>query len=164
MTHQTLDHARTWLRDGALAPDAATDPRGVVGDDDKNRRARAMKAAFAGEQGQLALETILAMSLFRSPVDHRLPAGEYRQYAQLREGQNQLAAGILAYLEHADTLERTIHDRHRRSPEQPGPGGSLIAPELAVTLARTVEPAGLGGGIGGSDDDWFIDGNPFSAV
>ncbi len=164
MTHPTLDHARAWLRDGALAPDPATDPRGLVGDDDKNRRARALKAAFAGEQGQLALETILMMSLYRSPVDHRLSAGEYRQYAQLREGQNQLAAGILAYIEHADTLERTHHDRRHRSPEQPGPGGPLIAPDLAVTLARTVEPPGRGGGGPGFDDDWFSDGNPFTAV
>ena len=148
------EHALKWLRDGEIAPDPKVDPRQSPDNPELDRRAIALKSAFAGEQGRIALETILLISLFRAPVDHRLAGAEYRQYAQLREGQNQLAAGILAYLEHADTLERKIHDRRNPGPggAEPGPGRPLIAGGLAVELARTREPPA---DDAGGSDDWL---------
>lgn len=104
---RTFDHALSWLRSGEISPDAS-----LPADPERDRRARELRWAFQKFPG--ALETILAMSLYRAPVDHRLTGAEYRQHAQLRQGQNQLAAGILAYLDHAEALERKDHDDRSR--------------------------------------------------
>ncbi len=160
-----LEHAMGWLAEGAIAPDADVDPRGVIGNDDMNRRAEAMREAFRTPAGQLALETVLRMTLFRPPVDHRLQGALYRQFAQLREGQNQAAAGILAYLAHADQLEKARND-HRTRPEP-----RSLTDDAAAALAVGTGLADLGAGLTlrapaepGPDDFGGSAGDPFVAV
>ena len=104
MITPTLDIVLDWLRAGAIAPD----PRLPV-DPEKDRRSEEMRRCFDLFPG--ALDTILRMTLFRPPVNAALEtAAAYRQYAQLREGQNQIAAGILDYIDHAKSLERKTRD------------------------------------------------------
>lgn len=122
-----FDHAMDWLRAGDLAPQAGQDPREAEGEQAKlamQRRAQAFKGVFGSPTGELVLQTILEASVFRAPVDHRLAAGEYERFAQLRQGQNQLAATILAYLDHAENLERGTEDAMdiHGAPDD-GPGG-----------------------------------------
>ena len=107
-----IERALTWLRAGHLGqPDMAGQ------EPDRDRRAREILAACQAFPG--VMETVLAMTIERPPVDHRLPEGEYLRYAQLREGQNQVAAGLLNYIDHALTLERTDRER-RQSQSEPG--------------------------------------------
>lgn len=151
----TADNAMDWLRSGALAPEEGVDPRAGGGSEEKDYRARCMREAFRSEAGQVALDTILQMSLFRPPVDHRLPNGEtYLRFAQNREGQNQLAAGVLAYLDHADQLER--------SDRAPAPV-STEPPDL-LTGRRGREPAGGAGGEPDPTDWWNWGSSPGAAV
>lgn len=114
----SLDHAMDWLRQGALAPDSDADPR--RDDAAFDARARLFAQVFRGRDGEVVLQTILDASLFRPPVDHRLPGEAYLRYAQLREGQNQVAALILAYLDHARDLEGTLpHAPHADAERDP---------------------------------------------
>lgn len=153
-TEPSLDHAFAWLRAQQIAPDPAT-MRQARADPDYDRRARAVRDVFRTPAGELALETILQATLFRPPVDHRLPTEtEYLRYAQLRAGQNQAAATILAYIAHAKHLEKADH--------APAP----IPPEDTPDL--------LAGGRGYRRDDdgsepggWLdllVDGDPDTAV
>lgn len=124
-----FEDALQWLRVGQVSPGEDLDPR-VVGDEAMNRRARLFKAVFASRDGELVLQTILEATLFRAPVDMRLEGEPYLRHAQTRHGQNQAAAMILAYLDHADQLERrpadheTTVDDERRPDLFAGPGGA----------------------------------------
>lgn len=99
---RTLETVIGWLRSGHLTPTEPLDPS-----PDTLRRAQELATCFAIYPG--ALQTILEMSIFRPPVDFRLPAAEYRQYAQHRQGQDSLAAGIVNYIAHAQQHERMSH-------------------------------------------------------
>lgn len=95
MTRAVVEDALAWLRADDIG----------MGEDLRRRMSLDRHAAifsqvFGDPAGQAVLQVILEASLFRSPVDHRLEGEAYLRYAQLREGQNQLAAMILAYLEH----------------------------------------------------------------
>jgi hypothetical protein len=103
-----IAHALEWLRRG----DVAADPAMVQKDDAFDRRARLFASVFGDAGGGAVLYTILEGTIFRAPVDHRLTGEAYLRYAQLREGQNQVAAMILAYLEHFNTLENDNGGRH----------------------------------------------------
>lgn len=110
---RTMAQALAWLRDGAIAPGP-----GMADMGDAERRARELQQAFAAFPG--ALETILQMSLFRPPVNYALPRnGEFENYALVREGQNQVAAAILHYLDQADQLDRRPNDA-ARTRDDPG--------------------------------------------
>ncbi|HZL00476.1 MAG TPA: hypothetical protein VFC47_11315 [Caulobacteraceae bacterium] len=143
-----LGHAMEWLRAGDL--DAGDgDPRGVIGDEALNRRARLFHAVFRTSDGQAVLQTILEASLFRAPVDHRLGPEEYLRFAQIREGENKLAAVILAYIDHAEQLERH-HDRDRTGPgDGDGGGGGDRRPDPDGGGAGHTGP---GSGAGGDPD------------
>lgn len=120
----TLQDAMAWMRGGALAQDPAV---ASLLEADRHRRdyvARAVREAFRTEAGQQALEFIMDVTVRRAPVDHRLPTdGEYLRHAQLRLGQNQVLAAILATIDHADRLEAK---RHAPAPV-PDPAPDLLA-------------------------------------
>ena len=117
---QTLDHAMDWVRSGAVAPDAAVDPREQPRNEALDRRAKAIQAAVNGDVGRILLDTLLDATLFRAPVDHRLQGAEYLRHAQLRQGQNQVAALLLAYLDHAQKLDRSPHGPERNPVSRAG--------------------------------------------
>jgi hypothetical protein len=145
----TADQAMEWLRTNHIAPDPEADPRAHMNAElDKN--ARMFAAVFMGHEGQAVLQLILEASLFRPPVDQRLRGGEYRRYAQVREGQNQLAATILAYIDHAHTLKGTSHEQQRVT------GGHDPEPRHG--------PISGGGGDGPGDDSAGDDAGSFLAV
>jgi hypothetical protein len=141
----SVQHALSWLAEGRLPrdPDAPT-PEG----DDLDRRARAIREALRGPTGEVLLQTILEMTLFRSPVDARLETPElYLRHAQMREGQNQVAATILYYLNHALDLERKADERRQRGQrsvgETPGASGDASAGPGGPYIFRgsTADPA-----------------------
>lgn len=126
MITPSLDIVLDWLHAGAIAPD----PR-LPSDPEKDRRAEEMRRCFELFPG--ALDTILRMTLFRPPVNAALETGAaYRQYAQLREGQNQIAAGILDYIDHAKSIERKIRDARSEPEPHAGPGAFEPAPDPAA--------------------------------
>lgn len=152
-----------WLRAGDIAPMQGQDPR-----DEKHRtneamarRAQTFKAVFATPMGEMVLQTILEASLFRAPVNDRLQEVEYLHYAQMRAGQNQLAATILAYIDHAEDLERQDHatqfDDDDRPPRDDGgwPGLDRGAdPERQPDRAgRSGHADRAGGGAGEGSGD-----------
>lgn len=112
--------AMEWYRSGALALGEA-ERKALEADEDLGRRALEIRDAFGGMQGEAALQTILAATLFRSPVDHRLPRDEREAYGIFRDGQNSVAVTILFYLDHASQLERKTSDGHRND-RSPGVG------------------------------------------
>ncbi len=117
----SLENALEWFRDGGLSP--AQDPRAQGAGAAFDRRAMMFAQVFGDTPGQAVLHTILEASLFRAPVDHRLEGESYLRFAQLREGQNQLAATILAYLDHARTLMEKPDVR-----SSPGPSSGPFDP------------------------------------
>lgn len=115
----TFQHALAWLRGGGMGA-GDLDPSGDRTAFD--RKAQVIAAAFGDRNGELALQIILEATVFRDPVDERLPEHEYLRHAQMRRGQNQVAMMLLAYLDHAQTLERNGHDGHSDSGDR-SPGG-----------------------------------------
>lgn len=143
----SIEDAFAWLSAGMVAPDPELQLGRALKSEDYDYRARCMREAFRGEAGEVALETILKISLFRAPVDHRLPTEtEYLRHAQLRQGQNQIASAILAYIRHAEKLDKE--------------------PDHAPAPISTDEPPDLEPGrYGGSRDaDWWADDGPGVAV
>lgn len=146
-TEPTLDDALAWMRAGQIAPDAAALAAQRAQAEDFDYRAKAMHEAFRTPAGEIALETILRATLFRSPVDHRLATDtEYLRHAQLRQGQNQAVAMILAYLDHARDLE----SRHASAsvpadPSDDGAGGSADGRRAAGAYASADDLAWLDG-------------------
>lgn len=114
-TPLTAEHALAWLAAGVIDPPASMAARQDTGEEARAFIARRFRACF-GDYPDV-LQIILEQSLFRPPVDHNLSGETYLRYAQNREGQNQLAAGILAYIDHAKSLEKKHHGRTR----DPGP-------------------------------------------
>lgn len=100
MDPRNRDTAMAWFRSGAIQPG-----QDMTEAEDLERRALEIKRAFEMCPG--ALETILAMTVFRPPVNYALPRdGTFENYALVREGQNQVAAALLHYLDQAEKLER----------------------------------------------------------
>jgi hypothetical protein len=154
-TEPSLDHAFAWLRAQQIAPDPLA-MRQARADPDYDRRARAVRDVFRTPAGELALETILQATIFRAPVDHRLPTEtEYLRYAQLRTGQNQAAATILAYIAHAKQLEKDDH----------APADVSVDPSDVLAGGRAYGGASAGAEPEpGSWLDFLADGDPASAV
>ena len=104
-----LADAWSWLNSGALAPDPTLAAEQLA-DPDHDYRAKVIRDVFRSEAGRAALETLAKLTVGRAPVDHRYPTEtEYLRYAQLRQGQNQVFAAILAYIRHAEQLETKPH-------------------------------------------------------
>lgn len=130
---QTLDDVMRWLREGQLPID-----RSLPADPDKDRRSREMQAAFHAYPG--VLETILDMTIRRPAADYTLPRdGRFQNYLLIREGQNQVTAGILAYLSHAEGLKNASLSV-QPTPRAPEPGGAdgfsaggASGPDIAVS-------------------------------
>ena len=129
MTPLNRRHAQDWVRSGAVVRDldltAEHESPEALGE-----MALMVVRVFGTREGELVLQQLLQSTLFKSPVDVRLPEGEARRYAHVREGENRAVSLILAYLNHAEDLERMSHapDRpDREPPPQPeffdGSGG-----------------------------------------
>lgn len=148
MTSQTLEHAMKWLREGALQP--IVEEGNHESPDAFDRLSLMFDRVFGSREGELVLQILLDVTLFRTPVDHRLGEGEaYLRFAQLRAGQNQLAATIVAYLTHAKTLKEAPHERSDLSagaPGEPGRAGYTRGPSGQWLAA---EPTGDASGPGG---------------
>lgn len=111
-----LDEVCAWVRGGAYVSDAARLTDAVMAED-----ARLLAEAFTGETGRRRLMTFARMTVLRPPVNHALPSGEREAYAQLRQGQDSIFAGLVRYLDlHEDNL-RASHGPERSEPE-PEPG------------------------------------------
>jgi hypothetical protein len=156
MSEPSIEDAMRWLSAGQIAPDGTL--RAEVqsaGQDDYDYRARCVYEAFRSEAGRVALETLLKVTLFRAPVDHRLPSeGEYLRFAQLRQGQNQAAAALLAYFDHGQSLER---------PRASAPLPTDDAASDLLAGRRSYGSAADDAGDPASWLDWF-DGGPGVAV
>lgn len=141
MTSPSIPEALAWLRSGELQVSPDLRKRIAPDDADFERRAMAIKTAFSGTQGELALQTILQMSVFRPQVDHRLETeAQYTRYAQHRAGQDSLATAILAYFNHQP--KGAAHD---------GPQPSS-RPQPFATGLRTDAGAEFGADDGAADD------------
>jgi hypothetical protein len=114
----TLEEALGWLASGEVAPD----PNLKI---DPKLAERAKQVAACFHAFPEVLELIFDLTLRRSPVDHRLEGAAYRQHAQLRMGQNQVAASLLEYLA---TAERLRHgpEHTERTAGIPGPAGLTL--------------------------------------
>lgn len=158
MSEPSLDDALRWVRSRQVGPDPTLGAElQAAGREDYDYRARAVFEAFRTPAGQVALETLLRLTLLRAPVDHRLASdGEYLRFAQLRQGQNQAAAALLKYFDHGQTLEAD-----RRAPAAPTDEldpGDVLAGRRSYGLADAGEPSGDAGWL-----DWFS-GGPGLAV
>lgn len=106
----SLQDALGWMRGGALGGDPGVKAALDAGQEAFDYRAKAVREALRTEAGQVLMEVLLDLTIRRAPVDHSLPTEtEYLRYAQLRQGQNQVLAGVLTYYDRAETLEKARH-------------------------------------------------------
>lgn len=123
----TMSDVLGWAKDGFIAPDAEARKKLQADQEKYDADARAFARLFDTAEGKRVLEVLADATVRRPPVNHQLSGHAYVAYAQLRQGQDQMLALILTYLDHADQLE-TTHGPERtgdaaRSEPQSGPGG-----------------------------------------
>lgn len=126
---RSIAQALAWFQSGALRPGAD-----MLGDSEEAAIARRVHACF--HMFPDVLQLIFRMTIFRPGVDHQLArGGPYENYAQLREGQDQVAAALLHYLDLHERLERTDHERRSRSdrPARADDAGESGFTDLALT-------------------------------
>lgn len=97
-----LDEVCAWVRGGSYVSDEARLTDSAMAED-----ARLLAEAFTGEAGRRRLMVFARMTVLRPPVDHSLPAGPSQAYAQLRQGQDSIFAGLVRYLD--------LHEAHLRN-------------------------------------------------
>jgi hypothetical protein len=145
-TKASLDDALGWVRSGKIAPGAELTQAGRENDEAFDLKARLFQRVFETKDGREVLELLLDVTVRKEPVDYTLPAGSYEAYAQLRQGQNQIAALILDYLNRAAELDATENDRR----DHRGPGR---ADPARLDLRPSRSPAGWSGAAFGDGDD-----------
>lgn len=141
-----LDEVCAWVRGGFYVSDEARLTDSVMAED-----ARLLAEAFTGEAGRRRLMVFARMTVLRPPVDHSLPAGPSQAYAQLRQGQDSIFAGLVRYLDlHEANLRNKTDDRsdHPADPDAtgwsaPGGGSSGDAADERFSDAGGWDAAGL---------------------
>lgn len=140
-----LDEVCAWVRGGSYVSDEARLTDAVMAED-----ARLLAEAFTGEAGRRRLMVFARMSVLRPPVDHTLPPGTREAYAQLRQGQDSIFAGLVRYLDlHADHQRSQTDERSIATEPRPDFGWSAAAGDAGgvaderFTDGGTFDPAGL---------------------
>ncbi|VTO14056.1 hypothetical protein [Brevundimonas vancanneytii] len=121
-----LDEVCDWVRGGSRVDEQTLAAMTLAAED-----ARLIAEAFSGSDGEKRLMILARMTVLRPPVDVTLPVGSRDAYAQLRQGQDSIFAGVVRYLDIHKAQKRN-EENERASSEpyaQPGawdPGG-LVA-------------------------------------
>lgn len=102
-----LRRAMSWLKSGALSSG-----EGMVAGERAVMAHRAQVIARCFALHPEALQILLEMTVFRPPVDYRLPRadGRFENFALVREGHNQVAAAVLELIDLHDQLQRGEHE------------------------------------------------------
>lgn len=133
-----LDEVCDWVRGGAYVSDAARLTDAVMAED-----ARLLADAFTGEAGRRRLMTFARMTVLRPPVDHSLPDGQREAYAQLRQGQDSIFAGLVRYLDlHEANLKAQTDDPSDDYPAAADASGWSAARRPDAGDERFTDPAG----------------------
>ncbi|MGR6533125.1 hypothetical protein [Brevundimonas sp. RM1] len=103
-----LDEVCDWVRGGSRVDAETLAAMTLHGED-----ARLIAEAFSGADGEKRLMILARMTVLRPPVDVTLPAGARDAYAQLRQGQDSIFAGVVRYLDIHTAQKRT--EEHERS-------------------------------------------------
>lgn len=130
-----------WLREGRLPQSLETQKA----EEQAKELARQVRLCF--DRHPEVLQLILDMTILRPPVDYSLPkGGPFENYALVREGQNQVAASLLHYIDQAERLNNELPPHAHPGPADPLTGwGGRSAPGPAAS-------------------DGFADGGPFAAI
>lgn len=123
-----LDEVCAWVRGGSYVSDEARLTDAVMAED-----ARLLAEAFTGEAGRRRLMVFARMTVLRPPVDHTLNPGAREAYAQLRQGQDSIFAGLVRYLD--------LHDEHQRSQTDERTIATEPRPEFGWSAAGGADPA-----------------------
>ncbi|MCO8030122.1 hypothetical protein NI454_09175 [Brevundimonas diminuta] len=99
-----LDEVCDWVRGGSRVDEQTLAAMTLAAED-----ARLIAEAFSGSDGEKRLMILARMTVLRPPVDVTLPIGSRDAYAQLRQGQDSIFAGVVRYLD--------IHKAQKRNEE-----------------------------------------------
>lgn len=133
-----LDEVCAWVRGGAYVGEEARQLEPAMAED-----ARLLAEAFTGEAGRRRLMTFARMTVLRPPVDHSLPPGQREAYAQLRQGQDSIFAGLVRYLDlHEDNLRAQADDRSDEHCADPDAAGWSAVRRPDAGDERFTDPAG----------------------
>lgn len=107
-----LDEVCDWVRGGSRVDEETLAAMTLAAED-----ARLIAEAFTGSDGEKRLMILARMTVLRPAVDVTLPAGTRDAYAQLRQGQDSIFAGVVRYLDIHNAQKRT--EEHERSQSDP---------------------------------------------
>lgn len=107
-----LDEVCDWVRGGSRVDEETLAAMTLAAED-----ARLIAEAFTGSDGEKRLMILARMTVLRPAVDVTLPAETRDAYAQLRQGQDSIFAGVVRYLDIHNAQKRT--EEHERSQSDP---------------------------------------------